>query len=147
MSNLLLMHGINHAMFGKRDPAHYGSDSLADIEAKARAWGDDLNVQVSCFQSDIEGEFARAVHAAYEGDIDALVVNAGAWTHYSYGILDALLIFKDKGPIVEVHMSHVHNREPFRHQSVIAPACIGQISGFGVDSYHYGIQAAARALG
>ena len=146
MSKILLLHGINHAMFGKRDPKHYGHFTLRDIEDAARKWARDVDCEIDCFQTDIEGEFARRIHKAYLEDVNAIVLNAGAWTHYSYGIADALAIFKDKGPIVEVHMSNVHAREEFRHKSVFSNSIIGQISGFGLTSYELGILSAARAL-
>lgn len=146
MANLLLMHGINHAMFGQRDPKHYGSFTLKDIEVSATRWASEQGHQLECFQTDIEGEMARKIHQAYLENIDAIVINAGAWTHYSYGLADALAIFKDKGPIVEVHMSNVHAREAFRHTSVFAPVVNGQISGFGLTSYQLGIMAASEAL-
>lgn len=133
-------------MFGKRDPKHYGVFTLKDIEDASRGWAQELGCDLDCFQTDMEGEFARRVHQAFLEDVDAIVLNAGAWTHYSYGIADALAIFKDKGPIVEVHMSNVHAREEFRHKSVFSHNVVGQISGFGLTSYELGIRAAARAL-
>lgn len=146
MAKLLLMHGINHAMFGKRDPKHYGTITLKGIEDKATAWAEELGHELVCFQTDIEGEMAKRIHQAYEEDIDAIVINAGAWTHYSYGLTDALAIFKDKGPIVETHMSNVHAREPFRHISVFSDIVNGQICGFGVNTYKLGIIAAIDLL-
>lgn len=146
MAKILLMHGINHAMFGKRDPHHYGTITLAQIEDQARTWAADLGHELEGYQTDIEGEMVRKIHQAFTGDVDAIVINAGAWTHYSYGILDALEIFKDKGPIIEVHMSNIHAREKFRHHSVFAHVAKGQICGFGVTSYRLGIIAADSAL-
>lgn len=146
MSKILLMHGINHAMFGKRDPEHYGTFTLQDIEAAATIWVKDLGHELVCFQSDIEGEFAREIHRAFLEDIDAIIINAGAWTHYSYGLADALAIFKDKGPIVEVHMSNIHAREEWRHKSVFSEVVNGQISGFGLNSYQLGVNAAVNLL-
>ena len=146
MAKILLMHGINHAMFGKRDPKHYGTITLQGIEDKATAWAKELGHELECFQTDIEGEMVVKIHQAFLGDIDAIVINAGAWTHYSYGILDALNIFKDKGPIVETHMSNVHAREEFRHISVFATAVAGQICGFGVTTYKMGLVAADSIL-
>lgn len=146
MSKILLMHGINHAMFGKRDPKHYGTFTLQDIEAAATIWVKDLGHELVCFQSDIEGEFAREIHRAFLEDIDAIIINAGAWTHYSYGLADALAIFKDKGPIVEVHMSNIHAREEWRHKSVFSEVVNGQISGFGLNSYQLGVNAAVNLL-
>jgi 3-dehydroquinate dehydratase-2 len=146
MAKILLMHGINHAMFGKRDPKHYGTFTLQDIEAASAEWASAEGHELECYQTDIEGEMARKIHQAFLEDVDAIVLNAGAWTHYSYGLADALAIFKDKGPIVEVHMSNVHAREEFRHKSVFSHQVIGQISGFGLTSYKLGIIAAADAL-
>ncbi len=146
MSKILLMHGINHAMFGKRDPKHYGTFTLQDIESAAEGWAKDQGCELVCFQSDIEGEFAREIHRAFLEDVDAIVMNAGAWTHYSYGLADALAIFKDKGPVIEVHMSNIHAREEWRHKSVFAQVVNGQISGFGLTSYQLGITAAAALL-
>jgi len=146
MAKILLMHGINHAMFGKRDPKHYGTFTLQDIETAATNWAAELDCELECYQTDIEGEFARKIHQAFLGDIDALVVNAGAWTHYSYGLADAFAIFKDKGPIVECHMSNVHAREEWRHKSVFSHVVNGQISGFGLTTYKLGVTAAAELL-
>jgi 3-dehydroquinate dehydratase-2 len=146
MAKILLLHGINHAMFGKRDPKHYGTFTLQDIESAAAEWAAEQGCELECYQTDIEGELARKIHQAFLEDVDAIVINAGAWTHYSYGLTDALAIFKDKGPIVEIHMSNVHAREEFRHKSVFSHVVIGQISGFGLTSYKLGITAAADAL-
>lgn len=146
MKKILLMHGINHAMFGKRDPKHYGTITLAQIEEQAAVWASELGYELVAFQSDIEGEMARRIHQAYSEKIDAIVINAGAWTHYSYGIADALEIYKDQGPIIEVHMSNIHAREEFRHHSVFAHIARGQICGFGVASYRLGILAADSIL-
>lgn len=146
MAKILLMHGINHAMFGKRDPKHYGTFTLEDIENSAKECARDLGCELECYQTDIEGEMARKIHQAFLEDIDAIVINAGAWTHYSYGLSDALAIFKDKGPIVEVHMSNIHAREAFRHTSVFAHVVNGQISGFGLTSYKLGVTAAVELL-
>ncbi len=146
MAKILLMHGINHAMFGKRDPKHYGTITLEGIENQAKEWAKELGHELECFQTDIEGEMAIKIHEAFTGDIDAIVVNAGAWTHYSYGLLDAFGIFKDKGPIIECHMSNVHAREPFRHVSVFASVVAGQICGFNVTTYKLGLIAADDLL-
>jgi len=146
MAKILLMHGINHAMFGKRDPKHYGTFTLADIEHSAIESANAQGFELECYQTDIEGEMARKIHQAFLGDIDAIVINAGAWTHYSYGLSDALAIFKDKGPIIEVHMSNIHAREEFRHKSVFAHVVNGQISGFGLTSYKLGITAAVELI-
>lgn len=146
MAKILLMHGINHAMFGKRDPKHYGTFTLTDIENSAIESANAQGFELECYQTDIEGEMARKIHQAFLGDIDAIVINAGAWTHYSYGLSDALAIFKDKGPIIEVHMSNIHAREEFRHKSVFAHVVNGQISGFGLTTYKLGITAAVELI-
>jgi 3-dehydroquinate dehydratase II len=140
---ILVLNGINLNMFGKRDPATYGTATLDDINAACVRLGQDLAVEVSCFQTNIEGEMAQRIHAAHADGTAAVVINAGAWTHYSYGIRDALAILKC--PIIEVHMSNIHAREEFRHHSVIAAIAKGQIAGFGVDSYLLGIRAAVSA--
>jgi 3-dehydroquinate dehydratase-2 len=128
--NILVLHGINLNMFGKRDPAQYGTTTLDEINAQITALGQELGAQVECYQTNFDG-------------VHAVVINAGAWTHYSYGIRDALAILKC--PIIEVHMSNIHAREAFRHHSVIADIAKGQIAGFGVDSYLLGLRAAVSA--
>ena len=140
---LLLLHGVNLNMFGKRDPAQYGTATLADIEAALHQLGKELGVEVESFQTNHEGEMADRIHRAHQQAVEAVVINAGAWTHYSYAIRDALAILKC--PIVEVHMSNVHARESFRHHSVLSEIVKGQICGFGVDSYLLGLRAAASA--
>lgn len=137
---ILTLHGINLNMFGKRDPKTYGTATLADIDAQLAALGRELGVEVECFQTNFEGAMVERIHAAHTEGVDAIVINAGAWTHYSYGIRDALAILAC--PIVEVHMSNVHAREAFRHHSVLAEIAQGQIAGFGVDSYLLGLRTA-----
>ncbi|MEN9538252.1 MAG: 3-dehydroquinate dehydratase [Pseudomonadota bacterium] len=141
--NILVLHGINLNMFGKRDPAQYGTITLEEINAQVGALAQELGVQVECFQTNIEGEMAERIHRAHSEQVSAVCINAGAWTHYSIGLRDALAILKC--PIVEVHMSNIHAREPFRHHSVIADIAKGQIAGFGVDSYLLGLRAAVSA--
>lgn len=137
--NILVLHGVNLNMFGQRDPAHYGTATLADIDARLQALGAELGVRVSCWQSNMEGAFVERIHAACTDGTDGVVINAGAWTHYSLAIADALAILRI--PVVEVHMSNVHARESFRHQSVLSPVVRGSICGFGVDSYLLGLRA------
>lgn len=140
--NVLVLHGINLNMFGKRDPKQYGTATLEDIDAQLLALGQELGVAVETFQTNFEGAMCERIHQAHADQVDAVVINAGAWTHYSYGIRDALAILAC--PIVEVHMSNVHAREPFRHHSVIADIAQGQIAGFGVDSYLLGLRTAVN---
>lgn len=144
MKKLLVLHGINLNMFGKRDPKQYGTITLDQIDEEVKTLGRDLGFDVECFQTNLEGEMAQRIHQAHSDGTDAIVINAGAWTHYSYGIADALGILEV--PIVEVHMSHVHAREKFRHHSVFASTVKGAISGFGVTSYLLGLRAAADLL-
>ena len=141
---ILMLHGINHNMFGKRDPAQYGTITLAEIDAKLQALGRELGVDVVSFQTNNEGAMCERIHQAFAERMDAVLINAGAWTHYSYGIRDALAILTV--PVVELHMSNIHAREEFRHHSVFAAIVKGQICGFGVDSYLLGLRAAVSAI-
>ena len=145
MKKILVLHGVNLGMFGKRDPAQYGTITLAEIDAALVALGKEVGVEVECYQTDIEGEMCRRVHKAFADNVDGVVINAGAWTHYSYGLRDALAILKC--PIVEVHMSNVHAREAFRHVSVISEIAKGIVVGLGVDSYLLALRALAGAAG
>jgi len=145
MKKVLMLHGINHDMFGKRDPRQYGTITLAEIDGKLRALGRELGVEVESFQTNHEGAMCERIHRAFSDGVDAVLINAGAWTHYSYGIRDALAILTV--PVVELHMSNVHAREPFRHVSVFAEVVRGQICGFGLDSYLLGLRAAVSAIG
>jgi 3-dehydroquinate dehydratase-2 len=137
---VLVLNGVNLNMFGKRDPAHYGTVTLEEINARLADLGQELGASVQCFQTNIEGELCQRIHQAFQDKVDAVVINAGAWTHYSYGIRDALAILTC--PIIEVHMSNIHAREAFRHVSVFADIVRGQICGFGADSYLLGLRAA-----
>ncbi len=139
----LMLHGINHNMFGKRDPKQYGTITLEQIDAQLAALAGELGVEIETFQTNHEGDMAERIHQAYVDGVDGVLINAGAWTHYSYGIRDALAILTC--PIVELHMSNIHAREAFRHVSVFAEIVRGQICGFGVDSYLLGLRAAVSA--
>ena len=144
MKKVIVLNGINLNMFGKRDPEQYGTVTLAQIDEEVKAFGRELDFEVECFQTNHEGEMVQRIHEAHEDGTVAVLINAGAWTHYSYGIADALAILKV--PVVEVHMSHVHAREAFRHHSVFASVVKGQISGLGVNSYLLGLRAAADLI-
>jgi 3-dehydroquinate dehydratase II len=141
---ILVLHGINLNMFGKREPAKYGTITLAEIDAKLLALGKELGAEVESFQTNHEGAMAERIHRAFGEDFDAVLINAGAWTHYSYGLRDALAMLTI--PIVELHMSNIHARETFRTHSVIAAIVRGQICGFGVDSYLLALRAAVSAV-
>lgn len=140
---VLTLHGINLNMFGKRDPRQYGTVTLAEIDAALKRAGKELGAKVHSFQTNHEGAMCERIHQSFADGDDAVLINAGAWTHYSYGIRDALAILT--APVVEVHMSNVHAREPFRHISVFSNVVKGQICGFGVDSYVLGLRAAVLA--
>ncbi len=142
---ILVLNGVNLNMFGKRDPQQYGTTTLAEIDARLLALGAELGAEVECFQTNFEGAMCERIHRAHGDGTQAVLINAGAWTHYSYGIRDALAILHC--PIVEVHMSNIHAREAFRHLSVIAEVAKGQICGFGVDSYLLALRAAVGMLG
>jgi 3-dehydroquinate dehydratase II len=140
---ILVLNGINLNMFGKRDPAQYGTVTLDEINAGLQALGRELGVEVVHFQTNHEGAMCERIHQAHGEGVNAVMINAGAWTHYSYGIRDALSILKC--PIVEVHMSNIHAREPFRHVSVFSEIVRGQICGFGAESYLLALRAAVSA--
>jgi 3-dehydroquinate dehydratase II len=143
MKTFVMLHGINHNMFGKRDPAQYGTVTLAEIDSSMQALGKELGVQVESFQTNSEAAMCERIHQAFTDNADGVMINAGAWTHYSYGIRDALAILTV--PVVEIHMSNIHAREAFRHVSVFAEVVKGQICGFGVESYLLGLRAAVSA--
>lgn len=135
---LLVINGVNLNMLGIREPGIYGSDSLNDLENKIYDWAKNLGVEADCFQSNFEGEIVEKIHSSM-GVYDGVIINPGAFTHYSYAIYDA--IKSVNVPFVEVHISNIHQREEFRHKSVIAPACIGQICGLGVNGYELAMRA------
>ena len=145
MKNILVLHGVNLDMLGQRDPAQYGTATLADINAALAKLAAELGVALHTFQTNHEGALCERIHQAHRDRMDAVVINAGAWTHTSLAVADALAILAC--PIVEVHLSNIHAREQFRQRSFIAPIARGQICGFGVDSYLLGLRAAAGALG
>jgi 3-dehydroquinate dehydratase II len=142
--NILMLHGINHNMFGKRDPVQYGTVTLDDINSSLNKLGKELGATLQTFQTNSEGEMCERIHQGFTDGVDAVLINAGAWTHYSYGIRDALAILTC--PIVEVHMSNIHAREAFRHTSVFAEIVKGQICGFGADSYLLALRAAVSLV-
>lgn len=135
---ILVLNGPNLNMTGIREPSIYGSTTLNDINASISEAATSLGIETEFFQSNHEGELIDSIHGAY-GSFDGIIFNAGAFTHYSYAIRDA--IASVNVPTVEVHMSNVHAREDFRRVSVISPVCIGTIAGFGSFSYHLALAA------
>jgi 3-dehydroquinate dehydratase-2 len=141
---ILLLNGVNLNMFGHRDPKQYGTVTLAQIEQRVKSLGTELGAEVECFQTNHEGAMCERVHQAFRDQIDAVLINAGAWTHYSIALRDALAILTC--PVIELHMSNIHARETFRHHSVLADIARGQICGFGADSYELALRAAVLAV-
>lgn len=143
MLRILTLHGPNLNLLGKREPGVYGLATLSDINQMLEAEGRSLQVQVTCFQSNHEGALIDEIHAAM-GQQDGILINPGAYTHTSVAIRDA--IAGVALPTVEVHLSNIHRRESFRQHSYIAPVAIGQISGFGAESYRLGLRALVQHL-
>ncbi len=140
---VLVLHGPNLNLVGTREPGIYGRQTLADIERRLRELAAELGLALDTFQSNSEGKLVDRIQAARR-DADAIVVNAGAYTHTSVAIRDALLA--TELPVIEVHLSNTYKREAFRHRSLIADIAVGQIVGFGADSYLLGLRAAAALL-
>lgn len=140
---ILVLHGVNLNMFGKRDTAVYGNATLAQIDDTLRALGRELKAEVECFQTNGEKEMVERIHRAHADGTAAVVINPGAWTHYNYAIRDALEILEV--PVIEVHMSDIHKREEFRRHSVLEGVAREQIAGLGVESYLKGLRAAVAA--
>ena len=139
--NITVINGPNLNLLGVREPSVYGTDTLQDIEAKIRMTVHDTGAQLSFFQSNSEGEIINLLHAArFENNANGIVLNPGAYTHYSIAIRDAISSIEI--PVIEVHLSNIHAREPFRHLSVVAGVCKGRIEGLG----WYGYAAAILAL-
>ena len=140
---VLVINGPNLNFLGIREPNVYGHDNLASIEANLTAQSHDLGVSVECFQSNSEGAIVDKIQQAY-GNTDFILINAGAYTHTSVAILDALSAVSI--PFIEIHISNVHAREEFRHHSFLSAKALGVIVGFGVDGYTYALDKAARYL-
>ena len=142
MKNITVIHGANLNFTGIREPAVYGSQTLEDINSLIQERAKALGCGVTIFQSNIEGEIINFIQQCYFDKIDGMIINPGAYTHYSYAIRDA--ISSIAVPVIEVHISNIHKREAFRHTSVIAPVCIGQICGLGINGYLLAMDAICR---
>ena len=137
--NILVLNGPNLNLLGQREPAVYGRTTLAEIEAKVRERAAARGAQVDFRQTNLEGELVTWIQQA-KGRFDAIVLNAAAYTHTSVALRDVIAAVGI--PTIEIHLSNVHAREEFRHRSVIAPVCVGQITGFGANSYLLAVEAA-----
>jgi 3-dehydroquinate dehydratase-2 len=141
---VLVLNGPNLNLLGAREPEVYGHETLADILADLRAHAEQFEVDIVDFQSNVEGELIGRLHQA-RGEVDGVIFNPGAFTHYSYALRDA--IAGTDLVVIETHLSNVHAREPFRHTSVLAPVCLGVVAGFGRNSYFVAFEAMLRHLG
>lgn len=135
---ILVINGVNMNMLGFRETEKYGTMTLKDLEKDLYAFSFELGIDLETYQSNIEGKIVEKIHSAKDG-IDGIIINAGAYTHTSIAIRDAISAVNI--PTVEVHMTNIYKREEFRHHSYLAPVCIGQISGFGANSYKLGLKA------
>jgi 3-dehydroquinate dehydratase II len=139
-----VLHGVNLDMLGKRDPEHYGTLTLVELEVRIRHWARQLGLETSFFQTNSERRYVERLHQAPEL-ADGLLLNPGAWTHYSYAIRDALELAAL--PALEVHLSDVGSREEWRRRSVIADLVVARISGKGADGYHEALERLGAELG
>lgn len=138
---LLVINGVNLNMLGIREPEIYGYMTLADLEKALELYGEKKSCTIECYSSNIEGELVNKLHAAH-GNYHGIIINAGAYSHYSYALRDAIAAINI--PTIEVHMSNVFQREEFRRESVIAPVCVGYIAGLGVSGYYCAIDHFSR---
>ena len=142
MKKYLVINGVNLNMLGIREPGIYGNDNLETLMERVKKKADELGVEVEFFQSNYEGAICEKIQQAL-GVFDGIIMNPGAFTHYSYAIRDAL--GSVKLPAIEVHISNIHKREEFRHHSVTVPECVGQICGLGLKGYELAMEALADA--
>ncbi len=140
---LLIVNGPNLNLLGNREPSFYGNNTYKDLIANLTIYAAKQGILIDCFQSNHEGELIDCLHNAI-GNYDGIIMNPGAYTHYSYALRDAIQGISL--PVVEVHISNIYKRESFRHVSVTAPACVGQISGLGTQGYFLAIDYFIRSL-
>lgn len=145
MKKILVIHGPNLNLLGQRETAIYGATTLDSIDRKLQELAQVRGVEVVSFQSNHEGDIVDIIGKTPKDGVDAIVINPAAYTHTSIAIRDAVSAVHV--PVVEVHLSNIYKREEFRHRSLIAPACVGQVSGFGIQSYILGLTAAIDLVG
>ena len=143
MKKILVLNGPNLNMLSIREPGVYGNQTLAEINSNIETYAKAFDISCDFLQSNCEGAIIDAIHSVLE-KYDGCIINAGAYTHYSYAIYDAIKAVNK--PFIEVHLSNIHAREEFRHTSVIAPACVGSIAGFGKNSYFLAVNAMKELL-
>ncbi len=136
MKKILFILGPNLNMVGIRDKHIYGTETAESINEDVKKWAEEFNIEIEIYQSNHEGDIVDKIHSAY-GSKDGIIINAGALTHYSYALRDAIEAVQL--PVVETHMSNIYAREEFRHHSVISAVCVGTIAGFGKNSYYLGL--------
>jgi 3-dehydroquinate dehydratase-2 len=141
---ILVLHGPNLNLLGEREPEIYGRETLADIDTALERLASELGAQVEFFQSNHEGALVDRIHAA-RGRVDGLIVNLGGFTHTSVALRDALIAAE--APVVEVHLSNLHRREPFRHESLVSDIALGQITGLGAIGYELALRALVERKG
>ncbi|MHB8059271.1 MAG: type II 3-dehydroquinate dehydratase [Gaiellaceae bacterium] len=134
---IFVLHGVNLDTLGRRDPKHYGLITLPELEGKIREWAEELGLEVDCRQTNFEGQYVEWLHEALDG-ADGVIVNPGAWTHYSYAIRDALELLEV--PVVEVHLSDVDAREEWRRISVVRDVAVRTVMGKGPDGYREALE-------
>jgi 3-dehydroquinate dehydratase II len=139
-----VLHGVNLDVLGRRDPEHYGTFTLTELETRVKRFGRELDLELAFFQTNHEGDFVERLHRLPDV-ADAAIVNAGAWTHYSWAIRDALEIARL--PTVEVHLSDVGSREEWRRRSVLEGLVLGAVSGQGIDGYRHALEMIKERLG
>ncbi len=144
MHKLLVINGPNLNLLGTREPEIYGHTTLADSNEMIKKRAEKFDIEADFYQSNHEGAIVDKIQQAWADGVEYIILNAGAYTHYSVAIRDA--IAGVEVPVIEVHLSNIHKREEFRHNSVIAPVCLGQISGFGADSYMVALEAVIRRV-
>ena len=143
MATIWIINGPNLNMLGVREQQIYGSTSLAEINADLQVRADEAGIDIEFFQSNHEGELVDKIHKAY-GVVDCIIINPGAYSHYSIAIYDALKTVQI--PVIEVHLSNIYSREPFRHRSLISPLAVGGIFGLGPLGYRLALDAATQML-